>query len=186
MTLRLRRSAFTLVELLVVIAIIGMLISLLLPAVQAARESGRRAKCANNLRQLALAVNTYESNFGSVPPQGVFPIGGTSSTWSAIARPLPFVEQTNLYDVIDFARPYSAQPNVSSQRVDLLICPDEQNAVAKKNSSGVLVHWPTCYAANMGTWPTWNPVNGAGGDGVFVPTTGLRFAAIKDGLSNTL
>src|SRR6185369_12926413 len=128
-----RRNAFTLIELLVVIAIIGMLISLLLPAVQAAREAGRRTKCANNLRQLALAIHTYEGTFGYAPPQGIFPVGGTSNTWSAIARLLPFVEQGNLYDNIEFTQPYSKQPNISAQRIDLLICPDEQHDQGKKN-----------------------------------------------------
>lgn len=186
MRLRNRKSAFTLIELLVVIAIIGLLLGLLLPAVQSARESGRRAKCANNLKQLALAVHNYESSFGYVPPQGIFPVGGTTNTWSAIARLLPFVEQGNLYDLIDFNRPYSTQPNISSQRIDLLICPDEQNDRGKANSSGVVAHWPPCYAANFGTWPIWNPVTGAGGDGAFAPTRGLKFAEFRDGLSNTL
>jgi prepilin-type N-terminal cleavage/methylation domain-containing protein len=187
-TMRLRnpKTAFTLIELLVVIAIIGLLIGLLLPAVQSARESGRRTKCANNLRQLGLAIHTHESSLGYVPPQGIFATGRAANTWSAIARLLPFVEQGNLYSLIDFNQPYSKQPNISSQRIDLLICPNEQNDKGKASSSGVVAHWPTCYAANLGTWPIWNPATGGGGDGAFTPTVGLRFAAITDGLSNTL
>jgi prepilin-type N-terminal cleavage/methylation domain-containing protein len=114
-------SGFTLVELLVVIAIIGVLVALLLPAVQAAREASRRSSCANNMRQFGLAAHNYESTFKVLPPgsTGGGYVGANSFvapwadpqraccpwghfSWSAII--LPFVEQQGLYDSIDFSR----------------------------------------------------------------------------------
>lgn len=94
-----RRSAFTLVELLVVIAIIGILVGLLLPAVQAAREAARRMQCSNNLKQLALATHNYESAYKR------FPMGANSTTFSPQARILPYIEQANLQNMINFSLP---------------------------------------------------------------------------------
>ena len=93
------RSAFTLVELLVVIAIIGILVGLLLPAVQAAREAARRMQCGNNLKQLALATHNYESAYKK------FPMGANSTTFSPQARILPYIEQGNLQNMINFSLP---------------------------------------------------------------------------------
>ncbi len=89
------RAAFTLVELLVVIAIIGILIALLLPAVQAARESARRGQCLNNLKQVSLALQNYEGSFGAYPPS-MFWSGNTADSTndiSVFARLLPYLEQ---------------------------------------------------------------------------------------------
>ena len=105
------QSGFTLVELLVVIAIIGILVSLLLPAVQAAREAARRMSCSNNLKQLALASHNYHDTFKTFPlsyaydPTGsVFndppPVTSMSTSW--LVQVLPFMEQDPLYDTIDF------------------------------------------------------------------------------------
>src|SRR4051812_10571613 len=96
----LHRPAFTLVELLVVIAIIGVLVALLLPAVQAARESARRSSCTNNLRQLALAMHNYENSRKAFPPSicwnGSTAKGGN---WSPYGRILPYLEENNIYQV---------------------------------------------------------------------------------------
>jgi prepilin-type N-terminal cleavage/methylation domain-containing protein len=96
---------FTLVELLVVIAIIGVLVALLLPAVQAAREAARRMSCGNNLKQLGLAVHNYHDTHRAMPLNYgqwamMDPLDGRSSSW--MTQILPFIEQQNLYDQIDF------------------------------------------------------------------------------------
>ena len=92
-----RRRGFTLVELLVVIAIIGVLVALLLPAVQAAREAARRMKCSNNLKQLSLALHNYEDTHKTLPPAGI-----NSNEMSWLVMTLPFIEQKNMYDQFNF------------------------------------------------------------------------------------
>lgn len=94
-----RRRGFTLVELLVVIAIIGVLVALLLPAVQAAREAARRMSCSNNMKQLSLALHNYENVHGTLPPCG---IDSNQMAWTVLV--LPFIEQQNLYDRFNFSR----------------------------------------------------------------------------------
>jgi len=104
-----RRMGFTLVELLVVLAIIGVLIGLLLPAVQKIRDAAGRIKCANNLRQIGLALHNYNDTNGQFPP-GIAggqspweppPYRGTHYSWSWLAELLPFIEQANLYQQAD-------------------------------------------------------------------------------------
>jgi prepilin-type N-terminal cleavage/methylation domain-containing protein len=94
-----RRIAFTLVELLVVIAIIGILVGMLLPAVQAAREAARRMQCSNNTRQLSLAMMNYEAAFKKFPMGG-----GVDSDFSVQARLLPYLEQTNIHNLLDYGQ----------------------------------------------------------------------------------
>src|SRR5438445_11812251 len=104
----LKKRAFTLIELLVVIAIIGVLVGLLLPAVQKVREASNRLKCQNNLKQLAIAVHHFESTHGTMPPyQGVYPrfkgsvnVNNTEVYGGWFVHLLPYVEQNNLYGTV--------------------------------------------------------------------------------------
>src|SRR6516162_5650940 len=93
------RSAFTLIELLVVIAIIAVLIGLLLPAVQMARESAARTQCKNNLRQMGIGVQKLHDDYGYLPPAvGIFPMGTTINFGPLFYYLLPYIEQTNLWN----------------------------------------------------------------------------------------
>src|SRR3954470_15099297 len=97
-----RPRGFTLVELLVVIAIIGILVALLLPAVQAAREAARRSQCTNNLKQMGLAIANYESSNGSLPPTGVNVTTIPMGTFGMKPRILPAMEQAAMYNSINW------------------------------------------------------------------------------------
>src|SRR5262245_16796886 len=111
------RPGFTLIELLVVIAIIAVLIALLLPAVQSAREAARRIQCANNLKQIGLALHNYHAPWNSFPVgflyayQGVLPISSPLQyRWSVLAQMAPFLEQANLYNALNFSFPIAHRP----------------------------------------------------------------------------
>lgn len=105
------RPGFTLVELLVVIAIIGILVALLLPAVQSAREAARRMQCSNNLKQMGLAVHNFHGAQSGSPPVHIDEPGGSrkGSTWMLVI--LPYLEQTNLYDQFDLGVNWDVSPN---------------------------------------------------------------------------
>ena len=122
---------FTLVELLVVIAIIGILIALLLPAVQAAREAARRAQCANNLKQIGLALHGYHTAVGTFPPGGITegPCCSTPSLTSWAISILPYLEQQGLYDQYDM-NAYNEDPEnklVRETPLAVYVCPSEQH-----------------------------------------------------------
>jgi prepilin-type N-terminal cleavage/methylation domain-containing protein len=117
------RRAFTLVELLVVIAIIGVLVALLLPAVQSAREAARRMSCSNNLKQLSLALHNYEDTHKTLPPAG---IDSNQMSWAVLL--LPYFEQKALYDQFNFNRgswnAFNRITLVQGVRIKAIICPN--------------------------------------------------------------
>lgn len=185
-----RRCAFTLIELLVVIAIIAILVALLLPAVQQAREAARRTHCRNNLKQLGLALHNYLDAHSVFPPSYCVVPGVTTTVggqWSVFARILPFMEQTNLQNLINWSVGYSTQVNVATARIPSYLCPSEPNDVVRVNpSTGVPRDYPASYVVNFGTWKIYDPTNGSGGDGAFFPNSKMRPANFTDGMSNTL
>jgi prepilin-type N-terminal cleavage/methylation domain-containing protein/prepilin-type processing-associated H-X9-DG protein len=178
------RRAFTLIELLVVIAIIAVLIALLLPAVQAAREAARRAQCVNNMKQMGLALHNYESSVGAFPPSCTLLTNAISNTYSVHARILLFMEQTSMYNSINFMIDYTTQSTVTQSLVSGFICPSEINV--QTTVSGALFYAPTSYGASAGTWFIWDPNTNTTGDGAFQVNRSTRIAEITDGLSNTL
>jgi len=135
------RSAFTLVELLVVIAIIGILIGMLLPAVQQVREAARRSACQNNIRQVSLSCHNYESAHGHFPPSTVLDTNAGTNSWlSYIVYILPFMEQNAVFDQFDLslvgggtAFPEAVGNNkfeVSANRIESIVCPSAAKETA--------------------------------------------------------
>lgn len=172
---RAARDGFTLIELLVVIAIIGVLVAILLPAVQAAREAARRIQCSNNMKQIGLALHNYHDVHGCIPTTTTGPDtsggGCGSGFYSWMAMILPYVEQGNLYEQIDFDVPLSnhcnysnngdyadygiapGHPNAAAARtlVATYLCPSDPASVLQTHDDGEVLA-PGNYAANVG-WP---------------------------------
>jgi len=183
-TIRLR-DGFTLIELLVVIAIIAVLVALLLPAVQQAREAARRTQCKNNLMQLGLAIQNYHMAHEVLPPGVVNPDGPIRSEttgyhFSWIVQLLPLLDQTNVYDHFDFEHGVYADENrkARSAKIAALVCPsqgyglNDGESVPGSNYAGC--HHPTeepIAADNLGT---------------FFLNSRLRIEDIPDGSSNTI
>lgn len=194
-TPRTRRSevGFTLVELLVVIAIIGLLLAVLLPAVQAARSAARRGLCTNNLRQLALGIINFESANGHFPSSWrAAPAihDGKTSGWSAHVQILPFIEQNSLYQQIDMSDQYGkaklpSGQAVGSVRVPTFLCPSEPGDRVRL-SGDTPKHYPLNYAVNVGVWFVYNPVTKQGGKGAFYPRSTLSAKSFEGGLSRTV
>lgn len=188
-TLVRRPMGFTLVELLVVIAIIGVLVGLLLPAVQAAREAARRMSCANNLKQMGLALHIYHDTFRKFPPAGYYQRSVVGATWSVQARLLPQLEQANLQRLIDWSYSYDVQGQVAKTRVPVYLCPSEPRDQPRPDPSPSFpefTHYPLNYGANMGQWFVFDPRTQTGGTGLFYPNSKLSLASVTDGTSNTL
>lgn len=183
---RRRRSGFTLVELLVVIAIIGILMALLLPAVQVARESARRTHCSNNLKQLALACRSYLTTHQVFAP-GHTDFGGNEHSWMTLI--LPFVEQQALYDLYDFNKRWNDAANRPVKETDLAVqlCPtsnheDEgQGDYAGLNGARGLPGLPSGW--NHGQSYAAGIMIAVGGS---VTNAAVSSGHVRDGLSNTL
>ncbi|VAX40237.1 hypothetical protein MNBD_PLANCTO02-1347 [hydrothermal vent metagenome] len=185
-TSSLNKRGFTLIELLVVIAIIAILIALLLPAVQQAREAARRSSCKNNLKQIGLALHNYLDTHSTFPPS--FCIGtGVGGQWSIHARILPFVDQANLYKTATkLNQEYAPGISPAIDRVPIYLCPSDPFDQGRTDTSGNLIHYPTSYGYNGGTWNVFDNSTLAGGDGSFFPNSKTKPRDFTDGLSNTL
>jgi prepilin-type N-terminal cleavage/methylation domain-containing protein len=201
-----RRGGFTLVELLVVIAIIGVLVALLLPAVQSAREAARRSQCANNLKQIGLAMHNYVDTWGKLPSacMGGFQSADDDDGWSWATAILPFVEQKPLYDQLNPQGELMLLPNYYSKNQRIIPGGDNVLKVYKCPSSSLPKLVPPTFAIPGGPavpvtphlvgYAT-NDYKSAGGScyGDNGPIHKLRekpqqtrLAEITDGLSNTL
>jgi prepilin-type N-terminal cleavage/methylation domain-containing protein/prepilin-type processing-associated H-X9-DG protein len=200
------RRGFTLIELLVVIAIIGVLIALLLPAVQSAREAARRSQCTNNMKQLGLALANYESAHQAYPgtygTRGVD--GATWSTWgswSVQSQLLPFLEQTNVYNSINFGL-FShggdgdfTNTTAITTRIQSLLCPSSPLAFGTYYGK---IKPGNNYFASVGSSLHWVGSSGnSAPNGIFcyagsAPTNGdaipfpITIASVTDGTSNTI
>lgn len=185
-------GGFTLVEVLVVITIIGMLVALLLPAVQAARETARRAQCLNHLKQIGLALHNYAAANATFPPsfclRPASTLGTNNGSWSIHGRLLPYLEQGSAYGRVRLDVPWDAQTatGVPTMRNPMYLCPSEVNDRVRVDSSGNPYTYPQNYGFNFGTWLVYDPASNQGGDGVFFPNSQITTAAILDGTSNTL
>ncbi len=191
-----RRGGFTLIELLVVIAIIGLLVGLLLPAIQAARESARRTSCVNNLRQIGVALQNYESASRSLPSGYIsnFTADGTDTGpgWGWAALLLSQLEETAIRGRIDFTRPIEDPANaaIRTTLVSTYLCP----------SDNIVPTWPAynevgtidpankiCDVASanyVGMFGNAEP--GIDGSGLFFRNSHVRFREITDGTSHTI
>ena len=202
------RPGFSLIELLVVISIIAVLIALLLPAVQSAREAARRIQCTNNLKQIALAAHNYHSTEGCLPQGMPFQVDGNNpgdtafgQVWTAhsvFVAVLPQLEQQPLFNAINFQMNMWNAPNFTVSGVALkgLACPSDFAAANQRiipdqsqQDPGALPMYYTSYGGNAGTWMLWYqqempPQRSM--NGLFHIRSAVTFADIRDGLSNTI
>jgi len=195
--------AFTLIELLVVISVFGILIALLLPAVQAVRETARRAHCSNNLRQIGLALQNYAQIKGVLPPgyvsrwDPVF-LRETGAGWGWASMILPQLEQNPIYNQINFPvkLPDPTLATVRTVPIAIYFCPSDDMPTTWMASAGLVevskgaiaeLTIPICEVAGsnyVGVYGVGEP--GVAGDGVFFRNTSVRISEITDGLSQTM
>lgn len=174
-----RKPGFTLIELLVVIAIIAILIGLLLPAVQKVREAAARMSCQNNLKQIGLALHNYHSSNNNFPP------GSNPQGFTVIALLLPYIEQNNLYNQINFTAPGGAYDPSNSgptgTTIKILLCPSDVTNAKNFGLAG------NNYFANYGTNINFFG-NASVANGVFAlqDSPGISLLGITDGTSNTV
>ncbi len=184
-----RRPGFTLLELLVVIGIIGILVALLLPAVQRAREAARRTSCRNNLRQIGIAIHNYESTYGMFPPSFTARDGAEQrGSWSIHGRILPFIEQGNAARMIQLDVDWHDQVDtrVPGMRLPTYLCPSDPLVDRVRTRDGQRYVHPQSYGFNMGHWMVFNPNTGESGSGAFRVNSPTETSSFVDGLSNTL
>lgn len=193
---KISRKAFSLVEILVVISLISVLIALLLPAVQSAREAARRTQCVNNLKQIGLATANYESTNGSFPMANALAGVGqgpavVENGWSALARIAPYLEQSNVYNLVNFNIKYSNVQNITviGLKISAFNCPSEKDSTPANPIYGI-----SNYAVNVGDWYVWggyafgsvNATPVMRNRGVFGINYSLGLNNFTDGTSNTI
>jgi prepilin-type N-terminal cleavage/methylation domain-containing protein/prepilin-type processing-associated H-X9-DG protein len=205
-----RRAGFTLIELLVVIAIIGVLVALLLPAVQSAREAGRRAQCLNNLKQIGLALHNYHDAFRCFPfgkgdnYMSEVPNAPIYARWSTHSQILPYLEQAPLFNSVNFSLPPET-PNMDTMnmgfypaytdpnRANMTACRVVLSSFLCPSDAATNFAWPAgnSYVGNEGTWlcdlcdQMPSPVPGEQARGPFYNLSCVNLASLSDGTSQT-
>lgn len=211
-----RKRGFTLIELLVVIAIIAILISLLLPAVQQAREAARRTQCKNNLKQIGLALHNYHDTSNSLPSGSIVLLNAAGTTyyghgWTWHASILPYMDQANMYEQIqgpndgglgaELGGTTSPKQMLAGKTVmSVFWCPSQPDVTQGVQKGG---YSPSNYNGNMGTLIGYSGDNCYGGsvttaagmrapggcmnaNGIFFISSSVKFRDVTDGLSNTI
>ena len=186
-----RKTAFTLVELLVVIAIIGILVGLLLPAVQAARESARRLQCSNNFHQLGIALNSYHDSHRRFPAAYVIPI---RLMWNGCL--LPQIEQGNLFNTLQFGEPWEVANTPNGRACETFIatyrCPSSDAPDHVEGLSNLSRRVPSSYLAVASGIATCESglvpgnIGNPNQDGLMYTSSSNRMANVLDGTSTTV
>jgi prepilin-type N-terminal cleavage/methylation domain-containing protein len=198
-----KRSGFTLVELLVVIAIIGILVALLLPAIQAAREAARRSQCTNNLKQIGVAIHNYHDTHQTFPPGSIHIQNGDRQEWGWSALILPFIEQQSLYEELNVTertlwQVLNNQRGLVQQVIPAYRCPSDTTKDLVKGTPQVrdfdghakvgtgFFGATSNYMGIVGIWDVDEPVvTGPDNNGVLYVNSQIGTEDILDGTSNT-